>query len=204
MHEQRIVDPTLTPLEIGLAGGFNNFTAQHYLDEIEKVIPRSVLQDAAKNIYDMNTWKLHQDLLNGKVTQQQIVEWNLSPIYVPLTGDPSVDTSEDSMFGHGSLNQTTDHRAVGRASSLSQDGVDASVEQVQKSARYHGWADFKANFEELYEGLVTEKTAPGMSRSDAEAAVMRDYHISKHAESKAIPQSPSDIIIRQRSMRSNV
>jgi len=197
INEQRHIDPTEESLNAGLAGGYNNFTAKEQMKKYEAAIPKARLESAAKHVYDMLEWKKQQDIANGKVTQAMVNTWQNSPYYVPLTGDPTVDEGEDELFQHGNINQSKDKKAIGRAGSLAQNGIDASVEQVQKSARYHGWVDFKENFTAMVDQLIGDNIAAGMTQKEAEKAVFDDYRISRKPERAMMPLTDTQFIIRK-------
>lgn len=201
INEPRIIDPTTETLAAGLAGGYNTFTARHYLGEIEKKIPNADLNAAAQHIYDMLAWKAQRDLQNGKVTAAQMQHWFKHPHYVPLTGDPSADTAADplfdSPFAHGGINQQSDKQAKGRKRSIAQNGIDAATEQVQKSARYHGWVDFKDTFTDIYDSLIAEEIANGLTQREAQHAVRDHYGISRSPEAAMTIPSGTGLIIRK-------
>jgi hypothetical protein len=175
VNEQRIIDPGSETLQAKLAGGYNDFTAKHYMKAIEQIIPEEKLKEAADYVYGMMTWKTDLDLENGKVTREQVDNWFNSPYYVPLTGDPSVDVSEDELFQHGGLDQAKDKTAKGRLTSTAQNGIDAAIEQVQKSARYHGWVDFKDKLTEIYDDLIQRELDDGLTMQEAQRAIFDKY-----------------------------
>lgn len=179
INEQKFIDPRAERLDAKLAGGYNDFTAKEMMDRYEAKIDRGTLEDAAEHIYAMMRWKVDMDLDTGKVTQEQVDQWFNSPYYVPLTGDPSVDTSDDELFQHGSVNQAADKQAIGRSGSIAQNGIDAAVEQVQKSARYAGWDDFKTALSDLYDNLIEAETDTGATMREAQAAVLKQYGLSR-------------------------
>jgi len=179
IHEDRFIDARLEGLSAKLAGGYNNFTAQEMMSRYESVIPKDKLEAAANIVYAMMRWKVKLDLDTGKVTKAQVADWFNSPHYVPLTGDPSVDTSEDELFAHGGVNQTGDKQALGRSESIAKNGIDAAVEQVQKSARYYGWSDFKESLSELYDRLIQDEIDSGATAAEAKENVSKHYHFTK-------------------------
>jgi hypothetical protein len=197
IHEKRRIDPAEEVLGAGLSGGYNNFTAKLYMDAIEVKIPLSELEKSANHVYDMLAWKLDKDLENGKVTQAMVDTWQNSRYYVPLTGDPSVDESDDPLFSHGSLNQQSDKKAEGRKGSIAQNGIDAATEQVQKSARYHGWLDFKDKFTEIYDELIQVEKDDGLNQQEAQRAVSEKYGIDRQPETGLTRPSDSGLIIRK-------
>jgi len=197
INEQRRIDPTEESLASGLAGGYNDFTAQLYKDAIENKIPVAKLNEASKHVYDMLAWKLNKDLADGKVTQAIVDTWHNSPHYVPLTGDPSVDESEDSLFSHGSINQQSDKQAKGRSGSIAQNGIDAATEQVQKSARFHGWADFKDKFTQIYDELIQNELDDGLTQQKAQHEVSKKYGIDRAPETALTRPSDTGLIIRK-------
>ena len=207
INEQREIDPNEETLGAGLAGGYNDFTANKLMREIESKIPRAYLEEAAQHVYDMMKWKTERDLRNGKVTQDQVSSWFNSPFYVPLTGDPSIDESEDSLFNSGGINQAKDKSAVGRKGSLAQNGIDAATEQVEKSAKYHGWVDFKNRLVETYDELLAEEMSNGASKQEAKDNIEREYGITKTPETRVVgtdqgslllpSQNPTGITVRR-------
>ena len=197
INEQRLIDSTTEQLDAGLAGGYNDFTAKHYMDAIETKIGRATLDRASKHVYDMLKWKLSHDLKNGKVTQDMVNSWFNSPNYVPLTGDPNADEGDDSLFSHGSLNQQSDKKAIGRKGSFAINGIDAATEATQKSARYHGWVDFKDALTETYDELVDQGKANGLTEREAIREVSDKYGIDRTPESGITRPSDSGIIVRK-------
>lgn len=189
INDPTFVDASETSLEIGLAGGLNNYTAKTIMSEIEAIIPRDKLERTATHVYDMLAYKLEQDLKNGKVTQAVVDTWHNSQFYVPLTGDPSVDDSQDELFSHGSVNQAREYSAEGRAGSNAQNGIDAAVEQVQKSARYHGWVDFKDTLTSIYDELVQNELDAGLTQREAQKAVLETYNLARVPEANASPDA---------------
>jgi hypothetical protein len=177
--EQRHIDPRAERLDAKLAGGYNDFTATEQMAKYEAKIPATTLEEAAEHVYKMLAWKTAMDLSTGKVTQAQVDAWQQSPHYVPLTGDPSLDTSEDELFAHGSINQSSDKRAQGRSGSIAQNAIDAAVEQVQKSTRYYGWDGFKTELADLYDNLVIDQMANGLNAKEAKAEVLKTYQLAK-------------------------
>jgi hypothetical protein len=150
------LDPVATPLDAGLAGGYNNATAAEVQRLIEAKIPVALLEEASKPVYEMLAENLRTDLRNGKLALSVYAKWGKDPLYVPLTGDPRTDDTASDVFGTGSVNQSKDKRAEGRSSSLAQNAIDAAYEQVGKSAQYHGWIPFKQELTKIYERLVAE------------------------------------------------
>lgn len=179
INEQKWIDAKVDGLSAPLAGGYNNFTAKEQMLKYEKLIPKKDLEEAAKHIYDLMKWKVDLDLKTGKVTQEQVDKWFKSPYYVPLTGDPSVDSSEDDLFQHGGVNQAGDKAAKGRQKSKAQSGIDAAIEQVQKSTRYAGWNDFKDALNNLYNNLIQEELDNGATMREAISNVKDQYNIVK-------------------------
>ena len=72
-----------------------------------------------------------------------------------------MDDSVEDGFSAGSLNQAKDRSLGGRTGSIAQNGIDASFEQAQKSARYHGWLEFKDALTETYDKLLADKVGYG-------------------------------------------
>jgi hypothetical protein len=190
--DKRVIDPASQSLEIGLAGGYNNATAASTIKDIEASIDRKLLQQAAQVLYDMNAWKLDQDVKLGKVTAEMAATFDKSGKYVPLTGDPRSDESSADVFGTGSVNQGKAKAMQGRSSSLAQNGIDASFEQVQKTARYRGWADFKDALHAMYESAVAEHLANGDSLAQATFKATEDTGVKRSPETM---QRPSDNVI---------
>jgi hypothetical protein len=205
--DKRVIDPASQKLEIGLAGGYNNATAAKMIEVIEERIDRASLEKLAAIIYEMNDWKLKKDIDLGKVTKEMAAEFDKSGKYVPLTGDPRADESAADVFGTGSANQGKDRAMQGRTSSLAQNGIDASFEQIQKTARYHGWADFKDALHGMYEKSMAkhladtvayqkEQANPQNKRETLERRAERktneDLGISRSPETM---QRPSDNVI---------
>lgn len=197
IHEQRLIDATQEQLGAGLAGGYNDYTAQHYMDAIERKLGRPVLDEAARPVYDMLKWKLKKDLENGKVTQDMVDRWFNSPHYVPLTGDPNASEGDDPLFSHGSLNQKSDKKAVGRSGSFAINGIDAATEATQRSARYHGWVDFKDTLAETYDNLVQNEKDNGLNEREAMRAVSEQYGIDRTPETGLTRPSDSGIVVRK-------
>lgn len=197
MNDPNVVDPNETQHSIGLAGGYNNATARALMAQIEARVPRDLLEVVANPVYAMNKWKLQQDIKNGKVTQDVADKFDQSGLYVPLTGDPRTDDSQEDFFSTGSVNQQKDQRMQGRTSGFAQNGIDASFEQVEKSGRYHGWVDFKDELSSMYNGLVAQYTDEGMTQREAEDRVREDYGISRHAEHQGQRISDDGIIVRK-------
>lgn len=198
MNNDAIVDPTENSHAIGLAGGYNNKTAIHLRQAIEaRVKNLPALHKIADNVYQMNAWKLEQDIKNGKVTQEAADKFDDSGWYVPLTGDPRNDDSVDDIFSVGNVNQQKDHRLEGRTSSIAQNGIDASFEQLEKSARYHGWNDFKTQLNSIYQTLLDDKIADGASHSEASKAIDQDYGLRRQPLRPGIMPRETDIIYRK-------
>lgn len=198
MNNDAIVDPTENSHAIGLAGGYNNKTAIHLRQAIEaRVKNLPALHKIANNVYQMNAWKLEQDIKNGKVTQEAADKFDDSGWYVPLTGDPRNDDSVDDIFSVGNVNQQKDHRLEGRTSSIAQNGIDASFEQLEKSARYHGWNDFKTQLNSIYQTLLDDKIADGASHSEASKAINQDYGLRRQPLRPGIMPRETDIIYRK-------
>jgi hypothetical protein len=196
INNPEIIDPTKQKQDAGLAGGFNNATAKHYMARIEAKIPRAMLDKVANHVYDMNEWKLNQDIQDGKISQATASNFPQYRHYVPLTGDPRTDDSMDDHFATGSVNQAKDKAIGGRTGSIAQNGIDASFEQLEKSARYHGWNDFKNALTETYDKLIAEKLATGLTQKQAEEAVRDEYDISRRPEN-AMPAGENDITVRK-------
>ncbi|MDP3840709.1 MAG: hypothetical protein Q8Q54_17475 [Methylococcales bacterium] len=197
INNPAIVDPTKQKQEAGLAGGFNNVTAKEYMAKIEAKIALSQLEAVANPIYDMNQWKLKRDIEDGKISQATADKFPKYRHYVPLTGDPRTDDSVDDHFATGSVNQAKDKAIGGRTGSIAQNGIDASFEQLEKSARYHGWNDFKTALTDAYEQLIADKLAMGMKQKDAEQAVFDEFSIKRRAETGMMPAGENDITVRK-------
>ena len=196
INDPAIIDPTQQKSEAGLAGGFNNATAASYLAKIEAKIPKVLLEAVANPIYEMNQWKLKRDIQDGKISQATADKFPKYAHYVPLTGDPRTDDSVDDHFATGGMNQAKDKALGGRTGSIAQNGIDASFEQLEKSARYHGWNDFKTALTDTYDSLIAEKIAKGLSQKEAEQAVWDEYHLKRRAEN-AMPAGENDITVRK-------
>jgi hypothetical protein len=197
MNSPDIIDPTVQKHEIGLAGGYNNATAQKHMANIERVLDKGLIEKVANHVYAMNAYKLQQDIKNGKITQEAADKFDKSGFYVPLTGDPRNDDSSDDFFTTGNLNQQNDKRLQGRQTSLAQNGIDASFEQAEKSARYHGWLDFKDKLTEVYDDLVKGFVDTGSTEQEAVREVAEKYGINRHAERQGQRTSDDGIIVRK-------
>jgi hypothetical protein len=195
IETNRVIDPTKTPLDAGVAGGYNNATAKAMREAVEQNIDVAFLEALAKPIYAMNAFKLQTDIATGKVTAEAAANFDKSGKYVPLTGDPRMDESGADLFGTGSLNQSKDKKLGGRTSSLSQNAIDASFEQVGKTARYYGWVDFKDTLHNGYEDMLAQYTSQGLSQYDAVQHVKEDTGITRELETM---QRPSDGVILYR------
>lgn len=191
----KIVDPTVTKFRVGVAGGYNNATANKMIADSEARISRKLLDQASAPVYDMLQWKLAQDIANGKVTQQVASKFLNSPIYVPLTGAPLVDETDTDIFSTGSLNQEKNKKAVGRAGSLAQNGIDAAFEQVEKSANYYAWLPFKDALTNAYDAAIADSISLGMTAAQARQDVFENYGISRAREEHATFRSGEDVII---------
>jgi hypothetical protein len=145
----------------------------------------------------MNQWKLKRDITDGKISQATADKFPKYAHYVPLTGDPRTDDSVDDHFATGSMNQAKDKALGGRTGSIAQNGIDASFEQLEKSARYHGWNDFKTALTDTYDSLIAEKVAAGMKQKDAEQAVWDENHLKRRAKTGMIPAGENDITVRK-------
>ena len=196
INDPRIIDVTKQPSDAGLAGGYNNATAQHLKDKIEAEIDVRLLEELADHVYDMNEWKLNQDIKNGKISQATADKFPKSRFYVPLTGDPRTDESIEEVFSVGSgVNQQADYSMGGHKKSLAKNGIDASFEQLEKSARYHGWKDFKDAIETAYTQLINDKLALGKTQKEAETEVWEENQIKRRAEDGFIGEN--DIVVRK-------
>jgi hypothetical protein len=182
---------------VGLAGGMNDYTANELRTEIEKVIPKDLLKSAANPVYDLLKWKLQNDIKDGKVSQETVNTWNNSPNYVPLTGDPRTDDSVEDSFTTGSLNQQKDHALQGRTGSIAQNAIDAAFEQVEKSARYHGWNEFKDSLHTIYIGMLSAKMAEGLTQTQAIKEIREEHGIGRRAADTNIPPGDNDIVYRK-------
>jgi hypothetical protein len=190
--DPRVIDPVQNKLEIGLAGGYNNATAKQVIADIEARIDRPLLEAAAKIVYEMNAFSLQESIRLGKVMAAIASTFDASGKYVPLTGDPRADDSAGDVFGTGSTNQSKDRAMQGCSTSLSQNGIDASFEQIQKTARYHGWSDFKDELHGLYEAEISKYLGNGDTQQQAQRKVSEDLGISRAPETM---QRPSDDVI---------
>jgi Large polyvalent protein associated domain 38/ADP-Ribosyltransferase in polyvalent proteins len=199
IQNPKVLDPLLKENEgqfdVGVAGGYNNATADDLRKMFENEIPKALLEAVAKPVYAMNKWNLDQALENGKVTPEIVANFPKSPRYVPLTGDPRSDDTGTDVFGTGSVNQGKDKSLQGRTSSLAQDGVTASFEQSAKAARYHGWADFKDALNNGYEKALSEAQAEGMTVDKAKKHIKDTLGITRSPETM---QRPSDQVILYR------
>jgi hypothetical protein len=140
----------------------------------------------------MNAWKLQKDIELGKVTKEMAAQFDQSGKYVPLTGDPRADETASDVFGTGSANQGKDRAMQGRTSGIAQNGIDASFEQIQKTARYHGWADYKDALHDMYEKSIAKYLADGSTQQEAQKKTTEDLGISRSPETM---QRPSDDVI---------
>jgi hypothetical protein len=197
INDPTIIDPTKQKQEAGLAGGFNHATAKEYMARIEGKIPLALLEKTANHVYDMNEWKLKRDIADDKISQATADKFPKYRHYVPLTGDPRVDDSVEDHFATGSVNQASDKAIGGRTGSIAQNGIDASFEQLEKSARYHGWNDFKDALTDTYNALIADKLATGLSQKDAEQAVFDEFDIKRRSETGMIPAGENDITVRK-------
>jgi hypothetical protein len=197
INDPSIIDPTEQKTEAGVAGGFNKATAAKLMADIEAKIPRAMLDAVANPAYDMNAWKLKRDIADGKISQATADKFPKSAIYVPLTGDPRTDDSVEDHFSTGSVNQASDKQLGGRTGSIAQNGINASFEQLEKSARYHGWNDFKTALTDTYDQLIADKIALGRSQKEAEQAVFDEFDIKRRPETGMIPAGENDIIVRK-------
>jgi len=197
INDPNIIDPTEQKTDAGVAGGFNKATAAKLMADIEAKIPRAMLDAVANPTYDMNAWKLKNDIKDGKISKATADKFPKSKIYVPLTGDPRTDDSVEDYFSTGSVNQASDKQLGGRTGSIAQNGIDASFEQLEKSARYHGWNDFKTALTDTYNSLIADKVATGMTQKEAEQAVFDEFDIKRRPETGMIPASENDIIVRK-------
>jgi hypothetical protein len=184
-----LTDKALAPrLEAGVAGGYTNKTAEKVRSMAEDVIDKKDLETLADKVYAMNQWKLEQDLKSGKATQAMVDTWPKSDRYVPLTGDPRSDQSESSdLFATGSVNQAADKSMQGRTQSRAQDGITASFEQVDKSAKYYGWKPYKESLHSWYEQTFKDFVAQGLPPVDEQKA---------RAELKKEGKTPKEIQAR--------
>ena len=66
INNPEIVDLTEDKGKVGLAGGFNNATAEKIKNDIEGIVSKELLEKVANHVYDMNEWKLKRDIENGK------------------------------------------------------------------------------------------------------------------------------------------
>jgi hypothetical protein len=197
INDPAIIDPTQQKQDAGLAGGFNNATAADLKARIEAKIPLALLEATAKPIYEMNAWKLKRDIADNKISQATADKFPKYAHYVPLTGDPRTDDSVDDHFSTGSVNQAKDKALGGRTGSIAQNGIDASFEQLEKSARYHGWNDFKTALANTYDDLIAEKMATGLTQKQAEQAVWDERYIKRRVEAGMIPAGENDITVRK-------
>lgn len=188
------LDPVKTPLDAGLAGGYNNATAAEVQRLIEAKIPRALLDKASAPVYEMIQANTQKDLRNGKISLLAYSKWPAQPLYVPLTGDPRTDDTTSDVFGTGSVNQSKDKRAEGRSSSLAQNGIDAAYEQVGKSSQYHGWLPFKQELTKIYERLLSE------NNNDANT-VYEKYGIKRTRET-AMTDLSNSVVFRYGANRS--
>jgi hypothetical protein len=185
-----VQDPTEKTLEAGVAGGYTDATAKYMQGVYEGTMEKADLEKLAELVYDLNAWKLDQDLKSGRVTKEMVAQWPKSRKYVPLTGDPRSEISEGAdMFATGSVNQSKDKAMQGRTSSLAQNGIDASFEQVDKAAKYYGWEPYKQTLHDWYSDQMEEKTAQGMSDTEAAAQIRAESGITRARETM---QRPSD------------
>jgi hypothetical protein len=185
-----VQDPTEKTLEAGVAGGYTDATAKYMQGVYEDAMDKADLEKLAELVYDLNAWKLDQDLKSGRVTPEMVAQWPKSRKYVPLTGDPRSEISEGAdIFATGSVNQSKDKAMMGRTGSLAQNGIDASFEQVDKAAKYYGWEPYKQTLHDWYSGQMEEKTAQGLSATEAAAQIREESGITRARETI---QRPSD------------
>ena len=182
---------------VGLAGGLNNYTAAKLMEQIEEKIPSKLLEKAATPVYDLLAWKLDNDIKDGKVSQETANAFPNFKHYVPLTGDPRTDDSVEDFFAVGSVNQAKDHVIEGRTGSIAQNAIDASFEQVEKSARYHGWNDFKNSIHSIYISMRDDLVANGLTQAQAEQDLADQYHLKRRPVDTNIPAGENDIIYRK-------
>jgi hypothetical protein len=200
MNKQQFVDPVNEKHDIGLAGGYNNYTAKALMAKIESKVDVNLIKTVAERVYSMNKWKLEQDIANGKVTQEMADKFDDSGFYVPLTGDTKDmlrDDSDDGLFYVGNVNQSKDKRLQGRTQSIAQNGIDSSFEQIEKSARYHAWVKFKDYLGETYQQMIDDKVAAGLSEKDAMTEIADETGWQRKPERQGIRPSDSGIIVRK-------
>lgn len=171
INDTSIKSPITQPKDSGLAGGYNNATAEYLKDRIESEIDIDLLETLADHVYDLNEWTLRQDIRNGKISPALASSFPASRYYVPLSGDPRTDKNMD----------------------LTQNGIDASFEELQKSASYHGFKDFKDAIENAYDDLIQSKLDDGKSQEEAESEVWEENRI-KRTPKGTKPVGDDDIV----------
>ena len=161
-----------------VAGGMSNAQAAAIKSNLEKLIPASEIEAAAKPIYDLMTYKKAVDLKSGKLTPEILSKFPNSPFYVPLTGDPRAADDDNSIFTGGSINTEKD-KAIGGRSSIADDAIDASFESMAKTSSYAGWVDFKDNLNDVYENALNEKMNSGLSEREAKLEIEKEFGIAR-------------------------
>lgn len=166
--------------KVGTAGGWSTPLAKAIMAKMESQIPRAELEALAERVYDLNEWKLDQDLESGRFTAEEVKRFKQDRHYVPLTGDPSMELDDMlRMPSNRNPNVAKDKGMEGRKLSEADDAITAIWESVAKTATYNGWQPMKAHFAKLYDQAYQEAISNGLSQEAAADEATEKTGISK-------------------------
>ncbi|QLD33155.1 LPD38 domain-containing protein [Mannheimia varigena] len=166
--------------KVGTAGGWSTPLAKAIMAKMESQIPRAELEALAERVYDLNEWKLKQDLESGRFTVEEVERFKQDRHYVPLTGDPSMELDDMlRMPSNRNPNVAKDKGMQGRKLSEADDAITAIWESVAKTATYNGWQPMKAHFAKLYDQAYQEAISNGLSQKAAADEATEKTGISK-------------------------
>jgi hypothetical protein len=172
----------------GVAGGFNNAEAAEAVRLAEAKIDVKLLEDIARPVYAMMTWKKAKDLSVGKVSQTMVNSWLNSARYVPLTGDPRFDRESSDVFATGgAVNQDADKAMNGRKDSVSDDGIDAAFAAVIKSINFAAMQDFKRSLSQAWSHATATGIDVGLEREPVSGIMRTGDNVIIHRDVKKLP-----------------
>lgn len=166
--------------KVGTAGGWSTPLAKAIMAKMESQIPRAELEALAEKVYDLNAWKLEQDLESGRFTAEEVKRFKQDRHYVPLTGDPSMELDDMlRMPSNRNPNVAKDKGMEGRKLSEADDAITTIWESAAKTATYNGWQPMKAHFAKLYDQAYQEAISNGLSQKAAADEATKKTGIAK-------------------------
>lgn len=161
-----------------VAGGYSNPFAAQIKADLEKHISEADMRAIGQHVWGALQAKLDLDLSSGRISQQQFNDYKSNPEYVPLTGDPMNDLQDesDSITKGAGLNQSRD-KAMQGATSIAEDGIDATFSAINKATSIYGWSEFKSKLNQVYEDAIAQELSNGKSQDEAEKNVAKTIGI---------------------------